>query len=439
MSEEKQVVSDVEWLRKVLEGRRPGLTTILVGGEPGGVQIAASLTLEMVRLGKRILLCPWATDYRVLMDTIVALHAGVEPCRYGDGVVIPPKKQLTEEELERMKKSVNFIWDGRIIMLDNLFVVGGPAFTAWARRALEAHLEDSPVDVLIVHGWALAPLQEPAAQPEGSIVIDVENERAVIRAAMAMSEEERGLLVNRLHCLDFQVEAHQSIWASWGGMKEYEREYLAEVLKPVDAAYLKELEAGAKVSPHLDFYVARVRWDATRVHLLKQMLPELQWGLGSQNAPRERVMELARKVVSVSRSMFWRGWQFPKHRRCSTPSCPDINAHLIIEAAMGGGKELRERLTRELSPEVFLVPEMATVWRCLMHMVKFGDYYSPEAMRRALEVLNLHLEDERVLARMEAASGPMAEEELKARVEKLKQDAAHGATCSSVDCWYKRV
>lgn len=149
-------------------------------------------------------------------------------------------------------------------------------------------------------------------QPQQEVTIDSINERVIIRAAIIADKKARAAMVRSITPEEFLVAEHVAMWRAFDRMVrqslEYEHDVMVRLLtelggSKVDEAYLAELEQEAELPvANLDFYMKRVRWDATRARLLVQggVIPELLEAAKSPNATPERLAQLGRAIIQAA-------------------------------------------------------------------------------------------------------------------------------------------
>jgi replicative DNA helicase len=145
--------------------------------------------------------------------------------------------------------------------------------------------------------------QRKAKAPRDEIVLDVVNERALIRAAIA-DRGKRDVLTRTLAPDEFLHPAHSPIWRALRVETDHGLEHDPEVFIRLvaeeggsDVTYLAELERTAGVPENLDWRISTVRWDACRARIAMGTLPALLAALKDPKASQEQVSNAARAIA----------------------------------------------------------------------------------------------------------------------------------------------
>lgn len=139
-------------------------------------------------------------------------------------------------------------------------------------------------------------------------VYDAANEALVLRAAIALSKDDRARFRAIVHSIgedEFLVGAHCAMWRVLRTIADSNLEFttatavqlLAAEPSQLESEHLTELEATAAVPANLEWHVKTLRWDATRARVLKGGLVELVQDLSDPRVTTERAMTSARSVV----------------------------------------------------------------------------------------------------------------------------------------------
>jgi replicative DNA helicase len=138
------------------------------------------------------------------------------------------------------------------------------------------------------------------------VTVDATNEQVIVRAALADATKRRAL-VHTLSDSEFLLPFHAALWRALRTLTDKGLESSTATVRQLlvaegahlDEEYLADLEDGAEVAPNLDWHLETLRWDATRVRVLKEAVPELVKELESPRANVDEAAGAARAVVKA--------------------------------------------------------------------------------------------------------------------------------------------